>query len=56
MARGTKEVPMLNIFAWPAETEEPRPPIRRSPDRCRRFEEKLARSYAEMRARRRKHA
>ena len=43
---------MLHIFAWPAEPEEPRKPTSRSLEHSRRFEEKLARSYAEMRARR----
>ena len=43
---------MLNRFAWPAEPDEPRKPVNRAPERCRKFEERLARSYAEMRARR----
>jgi hypothetical protein len=47
---------MLPIFAWSDEPDEPRKPASRSRDRCRRFEEKLARSYAEMRARRRETA
>jgi hypothetical protein len=47
---------MLHIFAWPAEPEEPRKPVNRSAERCRKFEEKLARSYEEMRARQRKPA
>ena len=44
---------MLHIFAWPAEPEEPRKPARRRLEQERRYEEKFARSYAEMRARRR---
>jgi hypothetical protein len=47
---------MLHIFAWPAEPEEPRRPVSRPSEHSRRFEEKLARSYAGMRARRREHA
>jgi hypothetical protein len=43
---------MLHIFSWPAEPEEPRKPASRPPEQGRRFEEKLARSYAGMRARR----
>jgi hypothetical protein len=43
---------MLPIFSWPAEPVEPRkretPPV----ERPRQFEAMLARSYAEMRARR----
>jgi hypothetical protein len=45
---------MLHIFAWPAEPAEPRKPAPRRPEQDRRYEEKVARSYAEMRARRRR--
>ena len=47
---------MLHIFTWPAEPEEPRKLSKRSQEYSRHFEEKLARSYAEMRARRREPA
>ena len=47
---------MPHLFAWPAEPEEPRKPVKRTAERCRKFEERLARSYAEMRARRREPA
>ena len=47
---------MLSIFTWPAEPEEPRKPASRASERPRRFEALLARSHAEMRARRRQPA
>jgi len=47
---------MLSIFTWPAEPDEPRKPAGRRLERSRRFEARLARSYAEMRSRRRQPA
>jgi len=45
---------MLPIFTWPAEPEEPRKAAVRPLERPRQFEARFARSYAEMRARRRR--